>query len=132
MANFVNITGSPDDIIATATLISGAGEALRNDMGGLISAIQALDTPAVIGGDEFATEFRKSYEQPTPQEAPIGKANAVTLDAGKSIGEQATSIGDAASKAMADYLVQDGLGAADIAAVPAQAGHVVRASRVAE
>jgi hypothetical protein len=118
MGEYVKILGSPADVISTASLISGAAEALQSDMGPLISSIQALESPSVIGGDEFATEFRKAYEQSTPTSATeSGNANLVTQDSGRKLGEQALTIGNAASGAMTDYLVQDGLGEADIRSI---------------
>jgi len=118
MGDYVGINGNPADIIGTATLITGAAEALKSSLGGLIGAIEALESPAVVGTDEFAKEFAKSYEQAIPVgDGRTEQANTATKDSARTLADQAIQIGGAAGTAMTDYLVTDGLGAADIGSI---------------
>jgi hypothetical protein len=118
MGDYLGIDGDPADIIGTATLITGAAEALKSSLGGLIGAVEALETPAVLGNDDFAREFAKSYGQAIPVgEGRTEQVNAATKDSVRTLADQAIQIGGAAGTAMTDYLVTDGLGAADIGSV---------------
>jgi hypothetical protein len=118
MGDYLKITGDPADIIGTASLISGAAESLQGSLTGLVAAVEALESPGTIGGDSFATEFLKNYHQSVAVGDGADKfANDATKDSAKSLAEQAIQIGDAASGAMTDYVVTDGLGQTDIASL---------------
>jgi hypothetical protein len=110
VSEFVKVTGSPADVIGAATLITGAGEALKAQMPGLLSEIERLETDDVIGRDEFAAGFTKTYRQP----AAAGSGSAATKQAATTVSGAGGQIGGAVISAMQDYMVTDGQGAADI------------------
>lgn len=113
MSDYVKVTGSPADIIGVAAVISGAASALGADLVGLLADVHRLESDAVIGGDDFATEFKKSYRQSTP----AGDANVATQQAATAVAQQAVDYGSSVGSAMQDYLVTDGQGAADIGSI---------------
>ncbi len=118
MGDYVRIDGDPADIIGTATLITGAAEGLKSSLGALIGAVEALESPAVLGTDEFGREFVKSYRQAIPVgEGKTGEVNTATKDSARSLADEAIQIGNAASTAMTDFMVTDGLGEADIGSI---------------
>lgn len=119
MSNFFKITGSPADIIGVASTISADGHALEADLKGLLANIKSLETDAVIGTDDFAKEFVKTYRQDTPVADGSAWATDATKDASLSIATAAGQIGDAVSSAMQDYLITDGQAAGDIDSVGA-------------
>ena len=119
MSNFFKITGSPAEIIGVASTISAAGNALEADLRGLLSTIKSLETDAVIGTDDFAREFVKTYRQDTAVANGSATATDATKDASLAIAASAGDLGDAVSSAMQDYLVADGQSAGDIDSVGA-------------
>lgn len=119
MSNEVKITGSPAAIIGTASTLTAVGEALGADLAGLLGDIERLESDAVIGTDDFAKEFVKTYRKDTPTATGSATATDATKQAAKSLATASAGLGDAVSSAMQDYLVTDELGAADIGSVKA-------------
>jgi hypothetical protein len=119
MGEFLKLTGDPADVIGAATLITGAAESLKADLAGLFADVARLDTPAVLGHDEFAANFDHSYRSPQPTATGDKPADQATRDAANGVGDIATAYGGAIVSAMQDYTVTDGRAKADIDATPA-------------
>jgi hypothetical protein len=117
MSNFFKITGSPAELIGTASRITAAGNALEADLKGLIANIRSLESDGVIGNDDFAHEFVKTYRKDTPTGDGSATATDATKDASLSLAEASSQLGEAVSSTMTDYMVTDGQGAADIRSV---------------
>ena len=119
MSNYFKITGSPAEIIAAASKLSAGGNALAADLQGHLSKIKSLESDAVIGTDEFAAEFVKTYRQDTDTGNGTAWATDATKDASIALAESAGQLGDAVSTTMTDYLVQDGQAKGEIDSVGA-------------
>ncbi|MGI5237760.1 hypothetical protein [Dactylosporangium sp. CA-139066] len=117
MSNYFSIQGSPAEIIGVATNITAKAHALESDLRGLLATIKSLESDGVIGTDDFAAEFVKTYRQDTPVATGTAWATDATKDASVSLATSSGQLGDAVSSTMQDYLVTDGQGAADINSV---------------
>jgi len=111
VSNIVKITGSPADLIAAATVLTAGGQALQADLTGLLADIRRLETDAVLGTDDFAHEFKKTYHRGEPTATDATKQASVT------IATAGSQFGDAVTVTMQDYLVVDGEGSADISSI---------------
>jgi hypothetical protein len=114
MGEFLRLNRDPAEVIGAATLITGAAASLKADLAGLFADVARLETPAVLGHDEFATNFDHSYRAPQPTPGGDQPANLASRDAANGIADVATAYGGAIVTSMQDYAVTDGQAKADI------------------
>lgn len=114
MSEFVKITSSAAEIIASAQRIRGKGEEFTSQITPLLADVDTRDTDPKLGNDELGDTFRRETYHKDEGGLPM---NEVAKQSVRALGPAATGYAGAVTQTMQDYQISDGEGALAIGSV---------------